>query len=58
MVGSVIVKKETLKKELDRIYKKIPSVVCDVPSLMWVIQTLEHQFKKDFEEGEKQNETT
>lgn len=52
----IIVVKETLKRELERVYKNLPSVVCDVPSLIWIIEKLQKEFKKDFEKQTEQGE--
>lgn len=42
------VNKETLEKEIQRVFKKLPNIVCDANSLIYIINALDAKFEQDF----------
>ena len=37
---------DVLEKEIQRVFKKLPSVCCDINSVLFIIQTLDNAFKE------------
>lgn len=42
------VDKDILEKEIQRVFKKLPSICCDVPAHLYIIDALCRKFKDDF----------
>lgn len=42
------VDKEILEKEIQRLFKKLPSICCDINSHIYIIDALCRKFKQDF----------
>lgn len=34
----------TLEKEIQRVFKNLPSICCDVMSLLWIVKALDDKF--------------
>lgn len=56
MFDNIVVEKEKLTKELKKVFEKLPGIICDFPSLIWIIEKLTKEFKKDFEEQTEEGE--
>ena len=44
----VQVTKNTREKEIQKVFQKLPRICCDVPSILYIMETLCKKFKQDF----------
>lgn len=42
------VNRDILEKEIQKVFKKLPSICCDVPAHLYIIDALCKKFKDDF----------
>lgn len=42
------VDKEVLEKEIQRVFKKLPSICCDTTSHLYIMDAILRKFKQDF----------
>ena len=45
---NLTVKKDILEKEIQRVFKKLPSITTDTASLIYIIDDLDKKFEADF----------
>ncbi|MBQ7602954.1 MAG: hypothetical protein IJU58_02290 [Clostridia bacterium] len=42
------VNKNQVEQEIQKVFKKLPGICCDVPSILYIIDALCRKFKEDF----------